>query len=173
MPDLNDQLLEAWDTHIQMCDLLFNSLEPDAFAGKPTGISGRSIGNIYAHVNNMRWEWIKVSAPELLDGLIRIPVKTKAEREAITKEQLQPALEKSAAALRTMFANALDKGKLKGQKTPLMTMFSYMIAHEWYHVGEIGMTATLSGHPVDEQTGWGIWSWGRWTPGGKAPQTNE
>jgi len=173
MTDLNEQVLQAWDTHQQMFFLLFDAIEPDAFAGKPTGMSGRSIGNIFAHVNNQRFEWIKVSAPELIDGLIRIPVKSKAEREAIRKDQLHPALEQSGAAMRQMFANALDKGKLKGQKTPIMTMYSYMIAHEWYHIGEVGMTLTLAGYKLDEQTAWGIWSWGRWTPSGAAPADQE
>ncbi len=169
MADLNEQVLEAWDTHTQMFFLLFDAIEPAAFAGKPTGMSGRSIGNIYAHLNNQRMDWMKVSAPDLLDGLIRIPVKTKAERESITKDQLRPALEKSVAAMRVMFANALDKGKLKGQKTPILTMYSYMIAHEWYHIGEIGMTLNEAGFKLDEQSSWGIWAWGRWTPGGAAP----
>ena len=173
MTDLNAQVLEAWDTHQQMFWLLFDAIEPEVFSGKPTGMSGRSIGNIFAHLNNQRMDWMKVSTPELIDGLMRIPVKTKAEREAISKDQLRPALEKSATAMRIMYANALDKGKLKGQKTPVMTMFSYMIAHEWYHIGEIGMTLTLSGHKLDEQTSWGIWSWGRWNPGGAASPESE
>jgi uncharacterized damage-inducible protein DinB len=170
---LNDQVLDAWDTHNQMFWLLFDAIEPDAFTGKPTGMTGRSVGNIFAHLNNLRMDWLKVSAPELRDGLIRIPVKTKAEREAITKDQLRPALEKSSAAMRQMFADALDKGKLKGHKTPLLTMLSYMIAHEWYHIGEIGMTLTEAGFNLDEQTSWGIWSWGRWTPGGKESPEHE
>ncbi|MBI1258465.1 MAG: hypothetical protein GC204_13440 [Chloroflexi bacterium] len=173
MIDFNTQVLEAWDTHQQMFWLLFDAIEPDAFAGKPTGMSGRSVGNIFAHLNNLRIDWMKASAPELIDGLMRIPVKSKAERESIRKDQLRPALEKSGAAMRRMFAGALDKGKLKGHKTPIMTMYSYMIAHEWYHIGEVGMTLTLSGHKLPEQAEWGIWSWGRWTPGGAAPKSDE
>lgn len=167
------QVLDAWDTHNRMFFMLFDAIEPDGFAGKPVGMSGRSVGNIFAHVNNTRLGWLEVSAPGLRDGLIKIPVKTKAEREAITRDQLRPALEKSSAAIRAMVQQSLPVGKLKGQKPPLMTLHSYMIAHEWYHIGEIGMTLNLSGHKLDDQTGWNIWSWGRWTPGGKAPQAEE
>lgn len=149
---LDEQLLEAWDTHNAMFFMLFDAIEPEAFAGKPVGMGGRSVGNIFAHVNNLRLEWIKVSAPPLTDGLTKIPTKTKAEREAITKAQLRPALEASAAGMRAMFKAALPKGKLKGQRTPLATMYSYMIAHEWYHIGEIGMTLNLAGHKLDDQT---------------------
>lgn len=163
---IDEQLLGAWDTHNSMFWMLFNAIPPEAFAGKPTGMSGRSIGNIFAHVNNIRVGWLEVSAPDLRESVTHIPVKTKAEREAITKDQLRPALEQSAVAVRQMFEAALPKGKLKGQRTPLATMYSYMIAHEWYHIGEIGMTLTLSGNKLDDETAWGIWAWDRWTPGG-------
>jgi uncharacterized damage-inducible protein DinB len=163
----DDALLEAWDTHLRMLSILFDAIAPEAFAGKPTGMTGRSVGNIFAHVNNQRTEWIKLSSPDLSGRLIRIPTRTKAEREAITKDQLRPALEHSGEAMRRMFAGGLEKGRLKGHKTPLVTLFSYMIAHEWYHVGEIGMTLNEAGFKLDDQTAYAIWSWGRWTPGGK------
>ena len=170
---LENQLLEAWDTHERMLFLLFDAIPPAAFAGRPTGMTGRSVGSIFAHLNNQRLEWIKVSAPELRDGLIKIPTKTKVEREAISKDQLRPALQLSSQAMRRMFAGGLEQGKLKRQKPPLVTMFSYMVAHEWYHVGEIGMTLNESGHKLDEQTAYGIWSWGRWTPGGQPPEADS
>ena len=72
-----------------------------------------------------------------------------------------------------MFEAALPKGKLKGQRTPLATMYSYILAHEWYHIGEIGMTLNLAGHKLDEATSWGIWSWGRWTPGEGETKVSE
>ncbi len=170
---IDEQLLEAWDTHNAMFFMLFDAIGPEAFASKPVGMSGRSVGNIFAHVNNMRLEWIKVSAPLLAEGLTKIPTKTKAEREAITKAQLRPALESSAAGMRAMVEAALPKGKLKGQRTPLATMFSYFIAHEWYHIGEIGLTLNLAGNKLDDATSWGIWSWDRWTPGGAAAKASE
>jgi len=37
-----------------------------------------------------------------------------------------------------------------------------VFAHEWYHIGEIGMTLTLSGHKLDYKTLYCIWAWGRW-----------
>src|ERR1700690_1721834 len=156
-----------------MLFMLFDAIEANAFADKPVGMSGRSVGNIFAHVNNLRLEWIRVSAPELLEGLIKTPTKTKAEREAIRKDQLRPALEKSAQAMRQMFAGGLEKGKLKAMKPHLVGSYSYFIAHEWYHIGEIGMTLTLAGHKLDDTIAYGIWSWGRATPGGKSPNEQE
>jgi len=64
-----------------------------------------------------------------------------------------------------MVEQSFDKGKFKGMKPHLMANFSYFIAHEWYHIGEICMTLNESGHRVDDPILYGIWSWGRWNPG--------
>ncbi|MEP7293668.1 MAG: DinB family protein [Chloroflexota bacterium] len=170
---MDDQLLDSWDLHSHMLFMLFDAIEPEAFAGKPVGMSGRSVGNIFAHIHGIRLAWIEVADPALMEALTKIPTKSKAEREAISKDQLRPALESSAAAIRTLLETSLEKGKIKGMKPHLIGSFSYFIAHEWYHIGEIGMTLTLSGHKLDDETSWGIWSWDRWQSGGKPPRGKE
>jgi uncharacterized damage-inducible protein DinB len=159
---MDEQLLDSWDIHNQMLFKLFDAVEPEGFAGKPVGMSGRSVGNIFAHINNIRRGWIEVAAPALLEKVEKIPTKTKAEREAITGEMLRPALVASAQAVREMLQGGLEKGKLKNMKPHLMGSFSYFIAHEWYHIGEICMTLTQSGHKLDDKILYGIWTWGRW-----------
>lgn len=162
---MDEQLLESWDIHNQMLWKLFDAIPPEGFAGKPAGMSGRSVGNIFAHIHNTRHGWIEVAAPALLEGVAKIPTKTKAEREAITGEMLRPALEESARAMREMIATGFPKGKLRNMKPHLPASFSYFIAHEWYHVGEICMTLTQSGHRLDDKVLYGIWTWGRWNEG--------
>lgn len=170
MSNLDEQLLDSWDLHNHMLWLLFDAIQPEAFAGKPVGMSGRSVGQIFAHIHGIRLAWIEPADATLAEGLIKIPTKTKAEREAITKDQLRPVLEASQQAIRTLLENSLERGKIKGMKPHLIGSFSYFIAHEWYHIGEIGMTLTLSGHKLDDETSWAIWSWDRWQPGGKPPR---
>jgi hypothetical protein len=36
----------------------------------------------------------------------------------------------------------------------------YLVAHESYHHGEIGIILTLSGQPLDMKTAFGMWEWG-------------
>lgn len=164
---MDEQVLEAWDIHNHMLFMLFDAIPAEAFAGKPTGMTGRSVGNIFAHVNNIRLGWVEVGAPKLMDGLTKIATKTKAEREAITGEALRPALVESAKAMREMLADGLEKGKLRGFKPHLAASYSYFIAHEWYHIGEICMTLNEAGHKPNDEILYGIWSWGRWQPGEK------
>lgn len=121
-----------------------------------------TFGNIFAHVHNTRRGWIEIAAPALVEGLEKIPTKTKAEREAITGEILRPTLVASARAMREILQGGLAKGKLKNLKPHLVGSFSYFIAHEWHHIGEICMTLTQSGHRLDDTILYGIWTWGRW-----------
>jgi uncharacterized damage-inducible protein DinB len=159
---MDEQILDSWDIHNQMLFMLFDAIEPEGFQGKPQGMSGRSVANIFAHLHNIRLGWLEVAAPALREGLAKVPTKTKAEREAITREMLKPAFESSAQAVRQMVEGALEKGKLKSMKPHLIGNFSYFIAHEWYHIGEICMTLTQSGHRLDDKILYGIWTWGRW-----------
>jgi uncharacterized damage-inducible protein DinB len=147
-----------------MLFMLFDAIESEGFQGKPTGMTGRSVGNIFAHMHNIRRGWVEISAPALLEGVEKIPTRKKADREALTKALLRPALESSAQAVRDTIERSLEAGKFKGMKPHLIGNFSYFIAHEWYHIGEICMTLTESGHRVDDHILFGIWSWGRWNP---------
>jgi uncharacterized damage-inducible protein DinB len=165
---MDEQLLESWDIHNPMLFMLFDAIEPEGFQGKPTGMTGRSVGNTFAHLFNIRRGWVENAAPALLDGVDKIPTRKKAEKEALTKKLLRPALERSAQAVRELVEQSLETGKIKGNKPHLIGNFSYFIAHEWYHIGEICMTLTESGHRVDDQILFGIWSWGRWNPGAKS-----
>jgi|FLYN01.1.fsa_nt_gi uncharacterized damage-inducible protein DinB len=170
---MREQLLDSWDIHNRMLFMLFDAIEPEGFQGRPTGMTGRSVGNIFAHLHNIRRGWVEVAAPALLDGVEKIPTRKKADKEALTKALLRPALERSAQAVRDMVEQSFEAGKLKGMKPHLIGSFSYFIAHEWYHIGEICMTLTESGHRLDDQILYGIWSWGRWNPGQKPPEGDE
>jgi uncharacterized damage-inducible protein DinB len=157
-----EDILDSWDIHNQMLFLLYDRIEPDYFSDKPFGKSGRTISNIFAHVNNLRVSWIESSAPALVSGLIKIPLQQRKERDAVTKESLRPALVASTKGMYDIFRIGLDGGKLKNLKPHLTAKFSFYIAHEWYHIGEVCMILTLSGHKLDDDFLENIWSWGRW-----------
>lgn len=170
---LQEQLLDTWDIHNRMLFMLFDAIPPTGFEGKPQGMSGRGIGNIFAHLHNTRLTWIEVAAPSLSPGLNKIPTRTKADKAAITPEILRPALVSSAQAMRELLKTGFEKGKLKNLKPHLVGSFSYFIAHEWYHLGEIGMTLTQSGHKLDDTVAYGIWAWDRWQPGQKQSEEHS
>jgi uncharacterized damage-inducible protein DinB len=45
-----------------------------------------------------------------------------------------------------MFQQAVEAGKVKGWKHSPPAFMGYCIAHEGYHLGEIGMTLKQAGH---------------------------
>jgi uncharacterized damage-inducible protein DinB len=134
---------------------LLDAIQPEALSGISAS-KGRSVGQMLAHIHNVRLMWLEPAAPELMAGLEKIPARKKDEFD---KAALRVALEASAKALETLFRNGLESGKIKNIKPHPMGFYSYLIGHEWYHIGEIGMTLTQSGYPLDEQVAYAIWEW--------------
>ena len=63
--------------------------------------------------------------------------------------------------METLFDKGFAAGKIKEGKPHPAGFFSYFIAHEWYHIGEIGMTLTQAGYPLDEKVSYGLWDWSK------------
>ena len=97
--------------------------------------------------------WLKVANIALLEGLVKI------EKADISKEKLKDALTQSAAAIETLFDQAIDN-KIKGFKPHATAFLGYLISHESHHRGQIMLALKQSGHPVDQKIQYGIWEWG-------------
>src|SRR5690606_41386157 len=97
--------------------------------------------------------------PEIGDGFERVPVKAQVEEDALTDEQLRASLEGSAKAIAMVLMQSVESGKVKGYKPHPSAFFGYLLAHEWYHHGEICMTLTQAGHRLPEEVLYTIWEW--------------
>ena len=150
-----EQLLDTWNIHNRINLYLLQAIPPEALDGVPAS-KGRSVGEMFAHVHNVRLMWLQAAAPELMDNL------TKVEKErAADKALLHRSLEESGKVMEGLLRNAMQTGgKIKGFKPHAVAFLGYLISHESYHVGEIAMTLTQSGHPLDKKTAYGIWEWG-------------
>ena len=51
-------------------------------------------------------------------------------------------------------------GKVKNFKPHVTAFLGYMISHESYHRGEIGIVLAQSGYPLDQKISYGMWEWG-------------
>lgn len=158
---MNEQLLDAWGIHTRMVLYLLDAVEPEGLKGAPAGMKGRAVGEIFAHIHNVRLTWLEVSAPVLLSGLAKIPLKSKADKEAIGKDGLRAALESSSQAMHSLFKQGVETGKIKEARPHVMGFYSYFVAHEWYHTGEICMTLTQAGHRLPDEILYGLWEWGK------------
>jgi uncharacterized damage-inducible protein DinB len=115
---------------------------------------GRSVGEQFAHMHNVRLMWLKASEPLLLRDL------EKMEKEnGITKTALKKSLQDSSNAIEALLENS--PAKIKGFKPHATAFLGYLVAHEAHHRGQIMLCLKQSGHMVDKKVQFGIWEWGR------------
>ena len=77
-----------------------------------------------------------------------------------SKEALRPGLETSGRAIEDLLTLGIATGKIKGYNPHLTVFLGYLIAHESYHHGEIGIALNEIGYPLDRKTAFGLWEWG-------------
>jgi uncharacterized damage-inducible protein DinB len=148
-------LLETWEIHNRINLYLLDAVEPAALASISAS-KGRTVGEQFAHVHNVRLMWLKSAAPDLLASL------TKVEKEdAVDKKLLRKSLAESGAAIRSLLDRSLkDGGKVKGFKPHVTAFLGYLIAHESHHRGQIALSLKQAGKSLDKKTLYGIWEWG-------------
>src|ERR1044071_5182260 len=115
MPD--NQLLETWQIHDRINLYLLDAVDP-ASLDSHSASKGRSVGEQFAHIHNVRLLWLKASAPDLLKGLATIE-----NEQARDKKLLRKSLIDSGGAIGILLAKSLEAdGKVKGFK-PHATAF--------------------------------------------------
>ena len=121
----DDALIETWNIHNRIHLYLLDAIKPEALTGVSLA-KGRSAGLVFAHIHNIRLDWLKPSAPELIRGLGKI------EKEAAEdKARLKKSLKESGEAIGVLIGNSIaGNGKIKGFKPHVTAFVGYMISHE-------------------------------------------
>jgi uncharacterized damage-inducible protein DinB len=146
-------LTETWQIHNRINLYLLESID-EANLNDISASKGRTVGEQFAHMHNVRLMWLKAADPLLLDGLDKI------EKDNISKAGLTAGLEASSAAIEQLFEKTFTDGKIKGFKPHATGFLGYLVSHESHHRGQIMLTLKQAGHPVDKKTQFGIWEWG-------------
>src|SRR5215467_5913678 len=148
----DNPLLETWQIHDRINLYLLDAVDP-ASLDNHSASKGRSVGEQFAHLHNVRLMWLKSASPDLLQGL------TKIEKEqASNKKLLRQSLTDSGVAIGKLLETS--EGKIKGFKPHAAAFVGYLISHESHHRGQIALTLKQAGKPLDKKVAYAIWEWG-------------
>lgn len=149
------QVIETWETHNRINLYLLDATEPANLISQSAS-KGRTVGEQFAHLHNVRLMWLKAAAPDLLAGL------TKIEKEqGKDKKFLRKSLESSSKAIALLLTQSLkDGGRVKGFKPHAVAFLGYLISHESHHRGQIILSLKQAGTTLDKKILYGIWEWG-------------
>jgi len=151
----NNQLVETWQIHDRINLYLLDAIDAESLSSHSAS-KGRSVGEQFAHLHNVRLMWLKSAAPELLKGLVKVE-----NEQAHDKKLLAKSLTASAKAIETLLTQSLEAGgKVRGFKPHAAAFLGYLISHESHHRGQIALSLKQAGKPLDKKIGYGIWEWG-------------
>jgi uncharacterized damage-inducible protein DinB len=146
-------LVETWQIHDRINLYLLDAIDPSSLDSHSAS-KGRSVGEQFAHIHNVRLMWLKSAATDLLAGLAKV-------EQANDKKLLKKSLTDSGVAIGKLLTNSLEgDGKIKGFKPHAAAFLGYLISHESHHRGQIALTLKQAGKPFDKKTGYGMWEWG-------------
>ena len=148
-----NQMIETWEIHNRINLYLLDAIKEEQLTDIAAS-KGRTVGEQFAHIHNVRLMWLKVADPDLFNEQM------KREKDAITKKILKDELSKSAIAISQLLKKGLEQGKIKNFKPHPMAFLGYLISHESHHRGQMMLTLKQAGHPVDKKIQFGLWEWG-------------
>jgi uncharacterized damage-inducible protein DinB len=165
-PEFREAMAEAYLVNDSMNQVLLEYLDGRAWKLKPpgNGSGSRPIVAIVTHMHNIRRKWIRLSAPQ-----IKLP--NELDRARCTQKQARVALADSARRCAEMIREALagPDGRIpkfhRDRWAPKWDsgagMFTYMVAHDAHHRGQVCMLAHQFGYKLPMKAISGMWNWER------------
>jgi uncharacterized damage-inducible protein DinB len=153
--DLEDQIVDTWNINNRINLYLLDAIPPAAL-NDLSASKGRTVAQQLAHLHNVRLMWLKVSAPELMEGIEKIEKETAGDKKLLARR-----LKESGKAMEALLKTSLENGgRIKGFKPHITAFLGYVLAHESHHRGQIALSLKQSGHTLEKKVSYGMWEWG-------------
>jgi uncharacterized damage-inducible protein DinB len=151
---LQESILHAFETNDAINHYMLENLPAAAWRAEPPGGKGRTIAAIVAHMHNVRGMWLKAAAKQT-----KIP--EQLDSSTVTPKEASKSLDQSRSALSALLKAAMAAdGRIKGFRPDVVGFFSYLIAHDAHHRGQVSMLARQVGHALSQKAMFGMWEWG-------------
>ncbi len=154
---LGDALVEAFATNDRITCFLIENLDDKAWSAEAPLGEGRTIRAIVSHLNNNRVTWLKMTQrPRRLPPYL--------DYKKATRAQALRALPQSRDAILKVLREALaTTGRVRGFTPDALAFFTYQVAHDAHHRGQIMMRLRQMGYRLPVNVRYGIWHWSkRW-----------
>ena len=150
-----DPLVESWEIHDRINAYLLAAIPVKALTLEPT-TGGRTVGQIFAHVHNVRLMWLAAAGAAIPATVAKL------DKDAtFTVASLTKALSGSGREIAKLIEASLAAGgRVKGFKPHVHAFVGYLISHESHHRGQVMVALKGNGIKMDKKIAYGMWEWG-------------
>lgn len=152
-PKPSTPLVEAWRTSHAVNLYLLEKLDAkglrSAYAERTRDVAAQ-----LAHVHAVRLLWLQACAPQLAEGMAKLPKEPRP-----TKAQLKKALKQSADAMVAFLEQCEGKGKVPGWDGSVASFVGYLTAHEAHHRALAIVALRVAGAKLPSEVLHGMWEW--------------
>ncbi|MEN8151277.1 MAG: DinB family protein [Planctomycetota bacterium] len=154
---MTDELAEAFLINNRATLLVLRELSDEALAASLSTRGGRTVGQQFVHVHEVRRDKVARADRELGAGLPKL-----SREDGHDRDLLIDAFERAGEAVAELIRRSLsDGGKVKGFKRGIHALVTYLVAHDAHHRGHALLTCKQARVKRPETLRFGPWDWNR------------